>query len=189
MIDFESGRHRKSCRRYNIRGHIHALTFSCYRQQPFLESNRACRYLAEAVNAARQKHEFLIWSYVFMPEHVHLIVKPLAREYDISLILKSIKQPVAQRFLNRREAFPPRMLRAVTTCQKDGRFRFWQAGGGYDQTLRSGEQVQAAIQYVHHNPVRRGLVTVPQRWFWSSAADWEGRSGGPVLVDTASLIL
>jgi hypothetical protein len=32
------------------------------------------------------------------------------------------------------------------------------------------------VAYIHHNPVRRGLVAHAEDWAWSSARDWLGKS-------------
>ena len=37
-------------------------------------------------------------------------------------------------------------------------FRFWQEGPGYDRNLDRVDTVLAAIDYIHRNPERRGLV-------------------------------
>src|SRR5436309_21728 len=50
--------HRKTCKRFNGAGHAHALTFSCFRRQPFLSRERSCRWFLEAVDRARDKHAF-----------------------------------------------------------------------------------------------------------------------------------
>jgi hypothetical protein len=55
---------RKSCQRYNQPGHAHALTFSCFQRQPFLSSDTTRAWFVEAIELARQKHEFHLWSYV-----------------------------------------------------------------------------------------------------------------------------
>ena len=48
-------------------------------------------------------------------------------------------------------------------------FRFWQEGPGYDRNLTRPAMALAAIDYLHNNPVRRGLVKEPLDWKWSSA--------------------
>src|SRR5256885_16898359 len=73
--------HRKRCARYNVAAHAHFLTFSCYKRQPFLSKDRSCQWLAEAIVAAREKHNFDLWGYVFMPEHAHLLLFPRREEY------------------------------------------------------------------------------------------------------------
>ncbi|OHB61113.1 MAG: hypothetical protein A2167_08085 [Planctomycetes bacterium RBG_13_46_10] len=67
---------KKKCKRYNISGHAHELTFSCYRNQKFLLSDRTCQWLIESIEKAKVKHNFSLWAFVFMPDHVHLLIKP-----------------------------------------------------------------------------------------------------------------
>ena len=52
--------------------------------------------------------------------------------------------------------------------------RFWQRGGGYDRNLTSAEALRAVIDYLHANPVRRGLVASAEDWEWSSARWYAG---------------
>jgi putative transposase len=67
--------HRKKNKKHNIEGHAHFLTFSCYRRLPLLTNDRWRQWLAESTRAACQKHVCALWAYVFMPEHVHLLLK------------------------------------------------------------------------------------------------------------------
>jgi putative transposase len=41
--------HRKRCKRHDIPGHAHYLTFSCFRRQPFLTGVRARAWLVDAI--------------------------------------------------------------------------------------------------------------------------------------------
>ena len=52
-------------------------------------------------------------------------------------------------------------------------FRFWQEGPGYDRNLQNPASVEAAMDYIHLNPVRRKLVTQARLWKWSSARFYE----------------
>ena len=117
---------RKRCKRYNTPGDSHYLTFSCYRRQPFLAKDRACRWFAEAIGAAREKRRFRLIAYVFMPEHAHLLIHPQEREYDISLILQSLKIPVARKARDFLLNNAPHYLNRICAGAE---FRFWQAGG------------------------------------------------------------
>ena len=179
--------HRKQLRRYNLPGHAHELTFSCYRQQPFLLSEAACRYLADAIVRAKDKHQFDLWAYVLMPEHVHMLICPRFETYSVSDILLSIKQPVARKILNYLRKQNPKGLQRLATGQKHTRYRFWQDGAGYDRNITSREALINAIDYIHANPVRRGLVDVPENWPWSSARDCAGLGSGEIPIDKDSL--
>ena len=66
----------------------------------------------------------------------------------------------------------------------DGRgdHRFWQRGGGYDRNVVCEAAVRETIDYIHANPMRRGLVTRPTDWRWSSAQWYAGeRASGPQI--------
>jgi putative transposase len=63
------------------------------------------------------------------------------------------------------------LLRRLTVRERPGKhcFRFWQEGPGYDRNINSVEALQASVNYIHMNPVRRGLCEKPTDWPWSSA--------------------
>jgi putative transposase len=165
--------HRKGCRRYNFPGHAHELTFSCFHNRPFLQSERARNYLVDAIVAAKVRHAFDLWAYVFMPEHVHLLICPRQETYSVAAILRAIKQPVARRVIIYLRANKPEGLKWLASGQSRSPYHFWQVGGGYDRNMTSVEMIRKAIQYIHANPVRRGLVAHPSDWLYSSARDWE----------------
>ena len=62
------------------------------------------------------------------------------------------------------------LLERLTVRERPGKtaFRFWQEGSGYDRNLMTTEAVQASIDYIHMNPVRRKLVDEARLWRWSS---------------------
>jgi putative transposase len=181
--------HRKTCRRYNDPGHAHALTFSCFRRQPFLSRDRSRQWFIDAVERARAKHHFHIWAYVIMPEHVHLLIWPTISDYSVSEILNSIKQSVSKRALLFVHREASAFLARMEDRQANGTIhhRFWQRGGGYDRNIVEPSAAHLQAEYFHNNPVRRGLCAKPENWFWSSAADYAGVRSGPLSIDRESL--
>ena len=175
--------HRKLCRRYNLPGHAHELTFSCFRQQKFLIWERTCLYLVEALQKAREKHDFSLWAYVFMPEHVHLLLCPRYQDYSIAKILQSIKQPVGRRCIMYLKHHNPAGLQWMKTGQTDPPYRFWQDGGGYDRNITQENTLIEVVKYIHQNPIRRGLVDNAEKWKYSSAQFWQSGKG-PLSINT-----
>jgi putative transposase len=173
----------KRCKRYNIPGHAHELTFSCYRNRSFLSSTRICDWLVESIKRARNKHDFSLWSYVFMPDHVHMIICPHQESYSISSILQAIKQPVSFKSIRYLKKEKPKGLSQLATGQKVSPYRFWQKGGGYDRNISSVDVLLSAVKYVHNNPVRKALAQIPEDWYYSSAACWAAIRNDPMAVD------
>src|SRR5262245_27684694 len=181
-------RRRKS---YNEPGHVHELTFSCFRRYQFLKAERACQWLADSINGARVELAFHLWGYVFMPEHVHLMIYPQRPKYDIDLILQRIKEPVGRKAVKYLRENAPDWLRRITVQRGTRRERrFWEAGGGYDRNAHEPATIFAMIDYIHANPVRRGLLARPEDWKWSSAGWLEGKNSlRPDPIDLGGLAL
>jgi putative transposase len=179
-----TSRPRKNVRHFDEPGDAHFLTFSCYRRMPLLGKERTCRWLIDAVQAARQKHQFDLWGWVIMPEHVHLLVWPKQTNSRVRAILADIKRPVGQEAIVWLEANHPEFLARLTVCNRNRTYRrFWQAGPGQDRNVFDPNAAHQIVEYIHNNPVRRGLVSEPDQWFWSSAADWAGKENTPLKVD------
>ena len=180
--------HRKRVRHYNDPGHAHFLTFSCYKNLPLLTRERPLRWFIDAIIQAGEKYRFAVWAYVIMPEHAHLLVFPQDPDYDISTFLKSVKQSTSRKariFLKDNDAG---WLGKLSVAQgKKSVFRFWLAGPGYDRNVRSEEELFEKINYIHNNPVRRGLVNSPLDWEWSSARWYEGERDVPLPIDDSTL--
>jgi len=173
--------HRRSV---NEPGHAHELTFSCYQDYKLLDADRSRGWLRESLETARAEFEFDLWSYVFMPEHVHLIVRPRRRVYDIAQICKAIKEPVGRTAMKYPRKHRPDWLPKLTRQRGKRRERLsWQSGGGYDRNITEAKTLLSMIDYIHMNPVRRGLVDRAVDWPWSSAAELEGVGESFVELD------
>jgi putative transposase len=145
--------------------------------------------MIDAINGCRTKHRVHLWAYVLMPEHVHLLLWPTQAGYCISKILSALKQPVSKRALLFVRANAPSFLQQMEDKRPDGtvRHRFWQRGGGYDRNLTGPTTIWAKIDYIHANPVRRGLCESPTEWQWSSACEYESPGSGLLTIDRESL--
>jgi len=179
----------KTCRRYDIPGDAHSLTFNCFHGQAFLSKDRTRLWLIDALSKARVRLAFDIWAYVIMPEHCHILILPRRPVYSVSRILGAIKLPVTRRAKNCLQRTSPESLRMMLDEQPNAKFayRFWQRGGGHDRNLFEPEAIHAEIEYHHNNPVRRGLVARAEDWHWSSAAWYAGARDVLLVPDAASI--
>ena len=84
---------RKKLKRYDIPGHAHELTFSCYHRVHYLNDPICCALFIDELSQAREHFLFRLWACVLMPNHVHLFIYPTQNEYKIAAILQSINIP------------------------------------------------------------------------------------------------
>jgi putative transposase len=107
-----------------------------------------------------------------MPEHIHVLIYPRRKDYSISAILQYVKQSGARRILKYCRANGLAALSKMETGKARPKYRFCQDGRGYDRNYFSPDRIRTQIEYIHNNPVRRGLVESAVEWEWSSASFW-----------------
>jgi putative transposase len=161
---------RKTVRHFDEPGHCHELTFSCFHKMPLLTNDVWREMLGRSIDQAIASHRFALAAFVFMPDHVHLLVYPAKPDFQVKDLLRAIKQPFSNRIRKCLDRIDAPLLRRLTVHCRSGKteFRFWQEGPGYDRNLTEAKSVAASIDYLHLNPVRRGLVREAARWRWSS---------------------
>src|SRR4051794_34802980 len=89
--------HRKRVRHYNDPSDVHELTFSCYHRLPLLTNDLWRCLLSESIDRALVRHKYRLTAFVYMPEHVHLLVYPVTGATTIEAFLKAIKRPHSYR--------------------------------------------------------------------------------------------
>lgn len=164
-------RHRKTIRRFHEPGDLHELTFSCYQRMQLLTNDVWREMFCRSVEKAIHRWSFRLAAFVLMPEHVHLLVYPLTAIPEIDNLLSAIKQPYSAKIKKLLLASDSDLVARLTVQERPDKtsFRYWQEGPGYDRNLSSQPVVLAAIDYIHRNPIRRGLVDEATHWKWSSS--------------------
>ena len=169
---------RKTVRHFHEPGHAHELTFSSFRGKELLSGESACTHFALAIERANKAHHFDLLAFVFMPNHGHLLVLPREADPNIGAYIASIKRPTSSAMRECFERDDPGKFTSLLVQERPGKivFRFWQEGPGYDRNLWTDEAIRASIEYIHANPVRRGLSQKASDWKWSSARWYEEAS-------------
>ena len=104
----------------------------------------------------------VLMGYVIMPSHIHLLVGCFNGGQQLSRFMQSFKS------LSSRKLFPE--VGSVWQHRFD------------DLVITSEKQFQIKRNYIHENPVRKGFVSAPADWEWSSARYWILGEDHPVLT-------
>lgn len=134
--------------RHPIRNNVPMLitTNTVYRY-PFFIDEAYAREAVEALYRTKTHKHFEMYGFVIMPDHCHILLHVASPE-SISNVLFTCKRSVS-------------FVVGKSIWQK--RFH-----------IRIPNNLRRALQYIHQNPVRAGLVEYPQRYPWSSASGrWE----------------
>jgi putative transposase len=167
-------------KRFQQTGQSHFVTFSCYRRQPFLNANPTRRIFELALERVRHTFGLRVYAYVVMPEHVHVLIS----EPDRGLLadaLKSLKQGVSRRLIATVESDGAPFKPGVG-LSGDFPHHFWQKRY-YDFNVRNYHQFVEKIDYIHQNPVKRGLCERAEEWKWSSFPQYATGRAGQVEIE------
>lgn len=123
----------------------------------------------------------LIHAYVIMPDHIHIVVQ----HNELTGIMRSFKSFTARQIIDTLIKLQCTELLACfrehkINSHRDCEYQVWQEGF-HPKMLTTQAIAEQKIDYIHHNPVRRGLVNRPEDWVNSSAGLYSGGSG-PVPV-------
>ncbi len=151
-----------------------------------LGKDRSRLWFIDALNRSNLRFNIACWAYVIMPEHVHLLALPGPVPVNLSSWVSSLKRRVTHAAVKYLSQHNPNFLTRLLDIQPSGRksYRFWQPGGGVDVNRWTDAKIWDKIDYIHNNPVRRGLVTRPADFEWSSYRDYVAiRQVGRVVID------
>jgi REP-associated tyrosine transposase len=164
---------RNKLKRFYGQGHLHLVTFSCYRRRPLLGTVRARNLFVKTLGEVRKRYGFLLVGCVVMPEHVHLLIGE-PKEGTPSTVLQVLKQRVSRPLRGKRRPSSPAQLRLRFPECAPELPRLWQRRF-YEFNVWSAKKRGEKLEYMHRNPVTRGLVKHPRDWPWSS---WSFYAGG-----------
>ena len=166
-------------RRFHQSRQSHFLTFSCYRREPRFCSAAMYDLFVRTLEDTRVRFSLRVYGYVVMPEHVHLLWSEPDRS-TLADAMHFLKLSFSKRV---RRVMAP-LVRARSRCAKLGNGDpFWQKRY-YDRNVRDAEEFRRHLRYIHRNPVKRGLVSDPADWPWSSFRHYALRQTGVVEIES-----
>ncbi len=127
------------------------VNFSTWQRQRLFVVESWPRLFLKTLYGYRREGKFALHAFVVMPEHVHLLLTPsedVTIERAIQLIKGGYSHALGSEIGRNRE--------------------IWQRGFT-DHRIRDGQDFAGHREYIHQNPVVRGLVAVPSEYRYSSA--------------------
>jgi REP element-mobilizing transposase RayT len=151
---------------------------------PIFRTDELKRIMTEALDEARRSAGFLIFAYVIMPDHDHLITDG-AR--SISDVLRFTNGIAAKRIINYlKENGHEASLAKLRTEEKNRGYKHsvWQHHPDAFHLVGEDTLLQK-VNYIHQNPVRTGLVERAEDYLYSSARIWMKKplENEPLRVD------
>ncbi len=146
---------------------IYFLTLSVKNLYYLFDRQYRWNILAESLKYCQKTKNLKIFGFVFMLNHIHLIVQ----SPDVAGFIRDFKKFTAKKIHKNIENTEPAVLKLF--MNEDGSCEFW-AKTNMPKIIESVDFFENKLDYVHNNPVKKNYVIRPEYWYWSSAnADCE----------------
>jgi len=140
--------------------------------------------LVESLSFCQQNKGMEIAAWCIMTNHVHLIFRGIKgyrpelllgdfKRFTSKAIIKAIKENPQK---SRKEFLLNQFRKVANETSNVKRYQFWQHDNKPIE-LWSNAVIQEKIDYIHQNPVEKGLVFRPEDYLYSSAIDYAGEKG------------
>ncbi len=157
---------------------------------PIFISNLTCDVLVNSLAYCQQNKGLRIHGYVIMPNHFHLVVTASPQD-SLPSIMRDFKRFTSRELIRTLESsgweLPIRIFRkSGMACGTKQEYKVWQ-DEYHPIALFSEEVLRVKLEYLHQNPVRKGLVRKASDWWYSSAGFYETGEAGPLEVDVVEV--
>ena len=160
--------------RYRIHDSHHAyfITSTIVEWLPVFTTAACCEILVNSLLHCRQHKGLEIYGWVILDNHFHAVLgaPDLAstltdmKRFTSRALLEQIKKEKRDWLINQLSYY-----RAAHKTRSD--HQVWQEGV-HPQEIDGDEMMGQKLDYIHNNPVVRGLVVGPEHWRFSSAHEW-----------------
>jgi REP element-mobilizing transposase RayT len=151
---------------------------------PVFRTDKMRELMCKFIDEARTSAGFLLFAYVIMLDHLHLLTNRPSTNSDLLRVLKGL---TAHRVINYlKENNYASSFKKLEHQVRDRNYKYslWQTEKNV-LPIYSEKLFMEKLNYIHQNPMRAGLVERAIDYRWSSARIWAGcpLENEPLLVD------
>ncbi len=151
------------------------LTSVTHKRLPIFQKDIIKKVVANAFSEARISGGIMIFAYVIMPDHSHLVTD---NARDMKDVLRFMNGVSAKRVIDHlKENGYESSLAKLRIQEREGN-HIHSVYEHHPNAFRitSEESLIQKVNYVHLNPVRAGLVEHPDEYLFSSSRQWHGKA-------------
>jgi putative transposase len=166
-----------------------SITAVAKNRLPVFRTDAIKAVLCRALDEGRSSGSFLIFVYVIMPDHLHIITNGARKPSDTLRFIKGIgARRIILHLKERGFGSSLEKLRGAKRADRQ-EYALWVRESNV-MLLTAESTFMQRVHYIHQNPVRAGLVERAEDYRWSSVRFWKGgvRDDEPLQVDVNKII-
>ena len=171
---------------YQIRNqyHTHYLTLTIVGWADVFTRKTYKDIIIESMAYCQKEKGLIIYAYVIMSNHLHLIAAAKAESKGLSAILGDFKRHTAKQILKNTKTQPESRREWLLNIfayhakynSNNSNYQVWLQHNRPIELI-SPKWIKQKLNYIHQNPVRAGLVAESHHYLYSSATNYRDGKG------------
>lgn len=136
--------------------------------------------IVNALQYCQEKKGLEIYAYCIMHSHIHLMCKA-TNGFILSDVMRDFKKYTSKKIIqtiieepeSRREWLLSAFAKACEHLKRNQSYKVWQ-DGYHAEIIETNWFIKQKVNYIHNNPVKDKIVTLPEDYYFSSARNYAG---------------
>jgi len=159
---------------------VHFITSTIIEWLPVFTQGSYFEIIIDSLKYCMRSKVLKLYAFVILDNHFHLIVSSSELAGAISSLKKFTASKIIEQLnIDEKKWLLNQLLFYKKKYKKASTYQVWQEGI-HPMLISSPDMLKQKIDYIHYNPVKRGLVDLPEQWRYSSARNY--------LLDDHSII-
>ena len=173
--------------------HLYFVTTTAVQHHDLFKRDVMKRLVVDSLDCMRLRGRFKLYSFVIMPNHLHLMIQCYADD-PLAACMRDLKKHIADRLIRqyRVEGNQPVLdtLASGVTHPNKQRYKAWEDGYNAKDVF-SPEFLRQKMAYMHNNPCQPQwcLAEHPEDYTWSSARFYLLDEPAIIPLDSANHLL
>jgi REP element-mobilizing transposase RayT len=164
----------RSYRVFSEKHYAYFVTCTLVEWLPAFATNAYRQIVLDSLAYIREHKRTQLNAFVIMATHLHAVLFP-EEGVNLSDVLRDFKRFTSRAISEEAaQTGDHPLLDAFALARRHGRaqdtsqYQVWQEGS-HPEAIYTPGFARQKIEYIHNNPVRAGLVNLPEEWLYSSA--------------------
>ena len=154
---------------------IYFTTHTIIEWMPVFKEKKYFDIIIDSLKYCQKKKGLVIFGYVIMINHFHLLAQT-ENNNKFQDVMRDMKKFTSISISNELEKDGANFLldifkEAAVNEKRKRSYKVWQ-NGYHPQIIYTDRVCRQKLEYMHHNPVKKGFVLKPEYWLYSSARNY-----------------
>jgi REP element-mobilizing transposase RayT len=139
--------------------------------------------IIDSLEYCKKEKGMILYAYVIMTNHIHLLIGKNKEEISFSDLMRDMKKYTAMKLLkmlkeSNQESRKEWMLEIFRVAGQENsnnkKYQFWQQNN-HPIEVGHSDKIDKALEYIHENPVKAGVVMEESEYLYSSARNYHNK--------------